>query len=182
MNRILIAGVTVVALALPASAAARPDHDEVRAAKKQCQAERGKSAATREAFKAKYGKFARCVRQNATEEEAENETAHKNAAKECKAERSADPDAFAETYGTNANGQNALGKCVSSKAKAKKDAEDAEDAEEVKEFKNAAKECAAERGRVGREAFADAYGTNANKSNAFGKCVSEKQKADDDEE
>ena len=181
MNRILIAGVALVALALPAGAVARPDNDEVRAAKKQCKAERGKSAATREAFKAKYGKFARCVRQNAAEEETENETAHKNAAKECKAERDADPEAFAKAYGENANGKNALGKCVSTKAKAKKAEEDAEDAEEVKEFKNAAKECAAERERIGREAFADAYGTNANKSNVFGKCVSEKQHDDDEE-
>ena len=36
----------------------------------------------------------------------------KNAAKECKEERAADPDAFAETYGTNGNHRNALGKCM----------------------------------------------------------------------
>ena len=39
----------------------------------------------------------------------------KNAAKECKAERKEDPDAFKEKYGTNKNGKNAFGKCVSSK-------------------------------------------------------------------
>jgi PKD domain len=43
----------------------------------------------------------------------------KNAAKECKAEREDDPDAFKEKYGTNKNGKNAFGKCVSSKSKNK---------------------------------------------------------------
>jgi hypothetical protein len=37
----------------------------------------------------------------------------RNAAKECKAERAEDPEAFREAYGTNENGRNALGKCVS---------------------------------------------------------------------
>ena len=40
----------------------------------------------------------------------------KNAAKECKAERAADPQAFHATYGTGHNGRNALGKCVSRRA------------------------------------------------------------------
>jgi hypothetical protein len=41
---------------------------------------------------------------------------------------------------------------------------------------NAAKQCRAERGTTSatREAFAAEYGTNANKRNAFGKCVSQK--------
>ena len=37
--------------------------------------------------------------------------------------------------------------------------------------KNAAKACKAERA-LGAQAFKDKYGTNANKANAFGKCVS----------
>ena len=41
----------------------------------------------------------------------------KNAAKECRAARDADPAGFHQTYGTNHNGRNALGKCVSSKVK-----------------------------------------------------------------
>jgi len=40
-----------------------------------------------------------------------------NAAKECKAERAADPAAFAKKYGTNKNGKNAYGKGVSGKAR-----------------------------------------------------------------
>src|SRR3954452_7846098 len=41
---------------------------------------------------------------------------------------------------------------------------------------NAARQCRAERGTTSatREAFAEKYGTNANKKNAFGKCVSQK--------
>ena len=42
---------------------------------------------------------------------------------------------------------------------------------------NAAKECDAERDG-GREAFEEKYGTNKNKKNAFGKCVSEKAHED----
>ena len=173
MNKILIVLGTVAVLALPAGAMAKPSEVDKRAAKQQCKDERGKSSATHEAFKAKYRSFGRCVRRNAAEEEAETDSAHKNAAKECKAEKTADPVAFAQAYGTNANMKNAYGKCVSSKAKDEKRKMDAEDEEDAEEFKNAARDCAAERG-LDREAFAGTYGTNANKSNAFGKCVSGK--------
>ena len=37
--------------------------------------------------------------------------------------------------------------------------------------------CAAEKAQMGADAFKQAYGTNANKSNAWGKCVSGKAKA-----
>ena len=43
--------------------------------------------------------------------------------------------------------------------------------------KNAAKKCKAERTKLGVQAFRDEYGTNANKANAFGKCVSTLAKA-----
>ena len=44
--------------------------------------------------------------------------------------------------------------------------------------KNAAKACKAERGTTAQsiEAFKQKYGTNANKANAFGKCVSKLSK------
>ena len=45
------------------------------------------------------------------------------------------------------------------------------------DFKNAAKYCKAVRESKGVEAFRTAYGTNANKKNAFGKCVSQTAKA-----
>jgi hypothetical protein len=43
--------------------------------------------------------------------------------------------------------------------------------------KNAAKACKAERATMGVAAFKEKYGTNANKANAFGKCVSKLAKA-----
>lgn len=42
---------------------------------------------------------------------------------------------------------------------------------------NPARTCRLERGLLGAEAFAEAYGTNENKANAFGKCVSEQAQA-----
>jgi hypothetical protein len=183
MKRITLAIGLVAVLALPALATAKPpvDQENIQAAHAQCKTERGKTKATREAFEAKYhsNSMSRCVRENAAEEAAEEAAALKNASKECKAE-AADPNfaathagkTFAEVYGANGNDKNAHGKCVSTKAKAKKAEEDAEDAEEVEEFKAAAKACAGERRSMGAEAFANKYGTNPNKSNAFGKCVS----------
>ena len=44
------------------------------------------------------------------------------------------------------------------------------------DFKNAAKYCKAARESKGVEAFKTLYGTNANKKNAFGKCVSQTAK------
>ena len=96
-------------------------------------------------------------------------TDRENAAKACKAERAKDPDAFKQKYGTNKNKSNALGKCISKKAKEKGD--DDQSAAE----KNAAKECKAERAKD-PDAFKQKYGTNKNKSNAYGKCVSQKSK------
>jgi hypothetical protein len=172
MKTILATTGLAAVLLLPTGVVAKPDQSEKRAAKAQCKAERGKSKATREAFKGKYDGFADCVRQASADEEAENQESQKNAAKECKAERAADADAFNETYGTNKNGKNAFGKCVSGKASEKKAAMDAADARQVAETKNAAKACAAERGDIGREAFAEKYGKNRNGRNALGKCVS----------
>jgi hypothetical protein len=173
MNKIVVALGLAAALALPASALAKPDKADRTAAKAECKAERGKTSLTREAFRTKYRGFRDCVRQTAAEEEAEEETAHRNASQECRAERSEDRDAFQETYGTNANKKNAFGRCVSGKARENEAEMDEEDAEDAAEFKNAAKECGAERDED-RDAFAEQYGTNENNRNAFGKCVSGK--------
>jgi hypothetical protein len=104
---------------------------------------------------------------------APGQSAEKNGAKACKAERGTTAQsiaAFKEKYGTNANKANAFGKCVSGK-KAKQDDDEAEDA--------AAAKCKAERGTTAQsiDAFKQKYGTNANKANAFGKCVSKLSKA-----
>jgi hypothetical protein len=100
---------------------------------------------------------------------APGQSAEKNAAKACKAERGTTAEtiaAFKEKYGTNKNKANAFGKCVSGKVKKAE-----EQAEQQEARENAAKKCKAERD-LGLQAFKDKYGTNASKANAFGKCVS----------
>ena len=109
-----------------------------------------------------------------------------NAAQKCKAERDGDAAAFAtahggksfaDFYGTNANKKNAFGKCVSAKA-------DKTEATEQAAELNAAKQCKAWRADPafatghGGKSFGDFYGTNANKKNAFGKCVSKLAKGE----
>src|SRR5829696_5210762 len=90
-------------------------------------------------------------------------------AQSCKDQRTAiGVSAFAQKYGTNKNKTNAFGKCVSQTAKA--DAEEAI-AEHNEATIDAAKACKAERA-ADPDAFAQKYGTNANKRNAYGKCVS----------
>ena len=183
MNRTTLAVGLVVALVLPATAVGKPpaEREQIQAAHAQCKLERGKTNVTREAFEAKYHGMSRCVRENAAEESAEEQEARTNASKECKAEaadanfpKTHEGKSFAAFYGANGNDKNAHGKCVSIKAKAKKAEMDAADAQEAKDFKNAAKACARERRSLGTSAFANKYGTNANKRNAFGKCVAGK--------
>jgi hypothetical protein len=174
VKRLIIIVGALAVLAAPASTAvAKPSKADKREAQKECRAERGTTDATREAFKAKYRNFGACVSEKAREAKAERANARKNAAQECREERTADREAFEEKYGTNANKRNAFGKCVSQKAKAKRAEQDEADAEEAAEARNAAQECDAERA-ADRKAFEDKYGTNANKRNAFGKCVSQK--------
>jgi ribosomal protein S24E len=107
--------------------------------------------------------FGKCVSKLA-KQQAEN---RENAAKACKAERDEiGADAFKDKYGTNKNKSNAFGKCVSQHAKQKTE-------EQQEATINAAKTCKAERAEIGADAFKDKYGTNHNKRNAFGKCVSQ---------
>jgi hypothetical protein len=161
----------VVALALPAWAAAKsqPNAADHAAAVTQCRTER--TAMGTPSFKLLYGTnanrsnaFGKCVSKLAQQ----NEQNRSNAASQCRAERSADPAAFAAQYGTGKNHANAFGRCVSQKAKAASHAQQ-------QATENAAKQCWAER-QADPAAFKDHYGTNKNKSNAFGKCVSGKVK------
>jgi hypothetical protein len=181
MKRVVIMAVTLVAFAAPVgTAAAHTSKADKREASKECRAERGTTDATREAFKGKYGNFGHCVSQAAKEAKAERKAAHRHAVKDCRDERG-DTDAsiaaFRDKYGTNANKKNAFGKCVSQKAKAERQDQDQEDADEAATTKNAAQECDDERS-ADRKAFEDKYGTNHNKKNAFGKCVSQKSHED----
>ena len=78
------------------------------------------------------------------------------------------PAAFAAKYGTGKKHANAFGNCVSQTAKAAAN-------QQQQATTSAAGACWAER-QPDPAAFKAKYGTNANKSNAFGKCVSGKVK------
>ena len=172
MKKTTLAIALIAGLLVPAGATGKANDADRRAAKAECKTERGKSSATREAFKVRYGSMSRCVKRTAAEEASEETKARKNASHECKAELEAlGREAFAKEYGTNGNKSNAHGKCVSSKANAKEAEMDAADAKEAAERKRAARQCATERDEMGREEFAAKYVTNASE-NAFGKCVS----------
>jgi len=169
MRKLIFLAVTAF-LALPALAVAGspPSPASQAAAVKQCTTERNASPA---AFKLLYGTppnrsnaFGKCVSKLAQQ----NEQEHSNAAAQCRTERSSDPTAFATTYGTGSKHRNAFGNCVSKKAKAAA-------AARVEATVNAAKSCWTER-KADLAAFKTRYGTNADKSNAFGKCVSGKVK------
>jgi hypothetical protein len=163
--RKLITIAALAAAALPAGALAQTPSPNP---SQQCRSQRTAMGAT--AFAQLYGTnagrsnaFGKCVSKVARAQRSERRGA--NAA--CRAERAADAAAFATKYGTGKNKRNAFGKCVSSKARA---AAAARQSATV----NAARACRAERAAMGASAFATKYGTNRNKRNAFGRCVSQK--------
>lgn len=183
MRKLFIAA-ALAAAAVPAAAMATPGngHGDSSAGgtpspSQVCRAER--TAMGTATFKTTYGTnqnrsnaFGKCVSHQVTEQSADA----KNAAKDCRAQQQDlnfaaghGGKTFAQFYGTNANGKNAFGKCVSAKAKAAA-------AKQEKDEVNAAKQCRTERA-ADTAAFKAKYGTNHNKSNAFGKCVSAKAKA-----
>jgi hypothetical protein len=165
MRKSLIALGILVALALPAGAMGTPNGTDTKNAAKECRAERGTTDATKEAFAEKYGTnknhanaFGKCVSSRARAEESERKAARKAARRACAARKHGKGHAY--------------GRCVKAKQKALKRKADRKDAQEIKSEHNAARTCAEERELTGRDAFADKYGTNHNKRNAFGKCVS----------
>jgi hypothetical protein len=168
-----LTGIATLALALTAGGAVADGNGKGKAygklAAKECAKE--KKALGNEAFNALYGKPAmpNCI--GVTRPAAKS--AAKNAAKECKAE--------------GLKGK-AFGKCVSGKAKSELSEDNADKV-------NAAKECKAEQADPNFAATHDGktfdqfYGTNTPNpkgkgagKNAFGKCVSSKAKASNDEE
>jgi hypothetical protein len=179
VKRLLVGIPLLAALALPAMAQAGPTQTDKTNAAQECRSERGSTSATREAFKTRYGTnanksnaFGKCVSTRERAEQRQRAAATSNASKDCKTELAQiGEQAFATKYGTGKKGKNAHGKCVSQKAKAKKDAADSADAKAIANRKSAAKTCATER-KADQAAFKAKYGTNRNKSNAFGKCVS----------
>ncbi len=188
MIKAVVAAIGMAAvLAFPVTATAAPSKTDKRNASKECKAEL--KAIGKKAFgdlygsKSKKNAHGKCVSKHARGEQKQRKAAKRNAAKDCKAERAADPVAFEEKYRTSkgkgegkgkgkSKGKstgNAFGKCVSSKAKSKKKDADKKDKARL----NAAKECKAERAADGT-AFKEKYGKGRN---AFGKCVSTKAKA-----
>ena len=100
------------------------------------------------------------------------ETDNQNAAQECRFERGATAptrEAFAAKYGTNASKANAFGKCVSRAAREER-------VQRAQAKAHAPQACTTERGTTAesKAAFELKYGTNGNRKNAFGKCVSAK--------
>src|SRR5437588_5043909 len=183
-KRIAIAAAATVALALPAGALGDhgPSKQNKENAAKFCKALRKASGDAN--FRAMFptnkkgqNAFGKCVSKNAKLDQKQEQTAKSDAVNQCKAERAQDPAAFKLKYGTNKNGKNAFGKCVSQHAKQNKAAADKADQNKV----NAAKHCKAEQDQDAA-AFKQKYGTNKNKSNAFGKCVSQKSKQKDQQD
>jgi hypothetical protein len=132
------------------------------------------------AFKDLYGTnahktnaFGKCVAKQAGAQQKAEAAAAKAAPTKCRAERNADPAAFAQKYGTTKKKTNAFGKCVSATAKADGDQAIADHDQAIV---TAAKTCKAERA-TDPAAFAKKYGTNHNRRNAFGKCVSQHARA-----
>jgi hypothetical protein len=156
----------LLALAMPAAAFADEAPSPTDLAQAACKTEKAQMG-TR-TFKATYaastasGATKVCV----AKRDGSAGTALKNAAKACKAERAADPAAFTTKYGTNKNGKNAYGKCVSAMARGVTQ-------QQTEARVNAAKTCKTLKAEHKTD-FETAYGT---KKNAFGRCVSKTAKA-----
>jgi hypothetical protein len=177
---ILAAAISLAALAPVAASAADPSPSDFKNAAQYCKALKAASGSNFSAMFASKKQCKQSVAKKTAKEDAKQEEAAKtNAAKECKAER--DDAAFADAhggktfdqfYGSNKNGKNAYGKCVSTKAKAKKDEADAEDEQQQDDRVNAAKTCKTAK-HDDADAFSQPYGS---RKNAFGKCVSKTAK------
>ena len=165
MRKLILA--TLLALAVPAAALAVDEAPSpVDLAKAACKSEKAQMG--KNTFTLTYPASSASTTTNACVAKRDGRAAAdlKNAAKACKAERAADPAAFAKKYGTNKNGKNAYGKCVSGKARHATE-------QETEARVNAAKTCKKLKAEQ-TAAFEAAYGT---KKNAFGKCVSKTAKA-----
>jgi hypothetical protein len=116
--------------------------------------------------------FGKCVSTTAKASSRAEQHGRLNPARLCSTERkTVGATSFSDRYGTNKNHRNAHGKCVATMAH-----------QQTRNELGAATACRAEQGDAGFAAanagktFAQAYGTNAGLSNAFGKCVSGKSR------
>ncbi len=170
MSRIAI----LIVLAFVAVPAALADDSPSPSSQASTLCKQQRTAMGTTAFKLLYGgsanAYGRCTSKLAGTVQSENASA----AKQCAAERadatfaaSHDGKTFQQFYGSGPHGNNAFGKCVSTKAKAHQD-------DLQKSTIAAARACKAERTEMGATAFTKKYGGRAD---AFGKCVSKLTKA-----
>jgi len=164
VRRLILVFVVVAALApVAASAAASPSATSARADCAKLRATMGTTA-----FAHAYATFGACVSRYAPVEQQVTVSATAT----CTAQQ-ADPNfaathdgkTFAQFYGTGKNGKDAFARCVSTVAKANRQAEQ-------QGRLNPARTCRALRTQLTRSVFDQTYGKNANDRNAFGKCVS----------
>ena len=166
MRKLIICAAAVFALA-PIAALETPSPGQ--AAGRDCAALRAKMGAVAftQAFGGGSNAFGKCVSKLARFEQANLSSATAL----CQAEQ-ADPNfaaghqgkTFAEFYGSGKKHKNAFSNCVSLKARSSSAA--------PQRALNPARACAALRAKMTRAVFKQSFGTNANHSNAFGKCVS----------
>jgi hypothetical protein len=168
MKRLIVFAAAALALA-PVAGFATPTPTQ--AAAKDCATLRAKMGVA--AFNQAFGTagtsnaFGKCVAKMAQLEQRNATSA--NAL--CRAEQ-ADPNfasthggkTFAQFYGNGPSGRNAFGNCVSRKARSSSAVEQS--------GLNPAQTCSAMRTSMTSRLFVQAFGTNANHRNAFGRCVS----------
>src|SRR5215211_1998341 len=143
LTRVLIAVGVIVALLVPATAAAKVTRHDKQNAKKECKALRkaaGKTNFARLMHTSKRKAYGLCVKRKSREESRERHKAHANAVKTCQELRA---DGTIDDPGQpwfallNHNHKNAFGKCVSWNARQKKQDMDDHDQDVI----NAAKTC-----------------------------------------
>lgn len=139
----------------------------------QAQCTKLQSTMGAQAFGQAYQTFGACVSKLAPVDQG-NTAAGQSTCKAQQADTSFaanhDGKTFDQFYGTGAHGKDAFGRCVSASAKASA-------AAEQQATPNPAQTCRASRTSMGTTPFNQLYGTNTNKSNAFGKCVSKTAQA-----
>ena len=169
----LFAALAVAAVLPVAASAETPSAADKANASRACQALKASLGAA--TFASTYGThadrsnaFGKCV-SRWTQIEHQNREAAEQA---CAAEK-ADAGfaaahggkSFDQFYGTGKKGTNALNRCAQDKTAAARAAAKAA-------VVRASRSCKAERTAMGAAAFKAKYGTNAGKTNAFGRCVS----------
>jgi hypothetical protein len=167
MKKLFVSLMTLALVALPATAGAHQPKPLVKNAAKYCKSLRSELGV--ETFRQTYGggdnAFGKCVSQRVHE----LREARREARKSCSEELGTKSHKFRHD---GSNGRGAFHKCV-------KKVLASETSDDDNEVLNAAKQCKAERA-LDETAFANKYGTNHNKANAFGKCVS--SHSDDEDE